>query len=126
MTAVADPVESRLNEAAGVLPGLRCYSDASEMIAREKPELTVLASPTVFHHDQTLEAFAAGSDVFIEKPLATGTDEVESILEAMENTGRKLMVYQPRRLDDDCRQARELIRSGILGKLHLIRRNVRN
>ena len=96
------------------------------VIRREKPDLVVVASPTIFHKDQIIAAFRAGADVFAEKPLTAEVAETQAIVAEMEKTGRKLMVYQPRRLDKDCLQAQEIINSGVLGKIHQLRRNVRN
>ena len=126
LTAAADPVAERRDEVERQYPGVKSYADFEEMLVREQPELAVIASPTIFHAEQILAAFRHGADVFSEKPLAVDLTETETVLRAMDACGRKLMVYQPRRLDHDCRQAREIIGSGVLGRLHLIRRNIRN
>ena len=126
LVAVSDPVTERLDEVKTLSPAVKCYTSYDEMMERENVDLAVIASPTTFHAGQILTAFQHGADVFCEKPLAADLNEVENILTAVKDSGRKLMVYQPRRLDDDCRQAREIISSGVLGTLHLIRRNIRN
>ena len=126
LTAVVDPMQERLDEVTGKFPACHGYKDYDEMLSAEKPDLVVVASPTIFHKDQIIAAFRAGADVFAEKPLTAEVAETQAIVAEMEKTGRKLMVYQPRRLDKDCLQAQEIINSGVLGKIHQLRRNVRN
>ena len=126
LIAVADPMQERLEEAREFFPDTRIYTDVREMLETEHPDLAVIASPTIFHKEQILAAFECGADVFAEKPLSCDIDETAEIIAAMETSRHKLMVYQPRRLDKECQQAKELLASGILGKVHLIRRRIAN
>ena len=126
LTAAVDPVKERLQEIAGAHPECALFEEFDTMLKVSKPDLVVIASPTIFHEKQIIAAFRSGADVFAEKPLTAEVAECENILREMESSGRKLMVYQPRRLDADARNAAGIIASGILGKIHLIRRNISN
>jgi predicted dehydrogenase len=126
LIALVDPLKSRLEEAAAECPNSNLYESFEQMLVCEKPELVVVASPTIFHADQIIRAFGHGADVFAEKPLAMNLHEADKIIHEMRRFKRKLMVYQPRRLDLDCLQAKEIIDSGILGPLQMIKRNIRN
>lgn len=126
LIAVVDPVSERLSEVSEA--GIKCalYEDHDQMLAKEKPDLVVVASPTIFHEKQIISAFHSGADVFAEKPLTGTPEECDNILREMAETGRKLLVYQPRRQNADALCAAKIISSGILGKVHHIRRNVRS
>ena len=126
LAAVVDPMRERLEEVSAKGIDCKLFEDFDNMLATVKPELVAVASPTIFHEKQIISAFRSGADVFAEKPLAATLAECDNILQEMEATGRKLMVYQPRRLDKDALTADKIIKSGVLGKIHLIRRNIRN
>ena len=125
LSAVVDPVKERLDEAVGKWGECLKYESLELMLDEVKPDLVVIASPTIFHEAQIIASFRAGADVFAEKPLTATLDECDRVLAAAKELNRNLMVYQPRRLDKDCSQAREIIKSGKLGKIHQLKRNVR-
>jgi len=122
LAAVADPLRERLAEAAtefGVAAG---YDSVPLMLEREKPDLLLVASPTCFHSEQTLEAFRRGIDVICEKPLACTLDEAGTVGRAMREYHRKLMVYQPHRLTPEAAGLKAILASGVLGRVFLVRR----
>ncbi len=125
LSAIVDPVKERLDEAVEKWGKYLKYESFELMLDEVRPDLVVIASPTIFHEAQIIAAFRAGADVFAEKPLTATLDECDRVLAAAEESKRKLMVYQPRRLDKDCFQAGEIIKSGKLGKIHQLKRNVR-
>jgi predicted dehydrogenase len=53
--------------AAGEVP---LYASLGEMLARDRPDGVILATPNLLHADQAIECLAAGVTVFIEKPIA--------------------------------------------------------
>ena len=122
LAAVVDPLPERLNETAEKWGVGNLYTSYGEMLAQVQPDLVVVASPTPFHTKQILEAFKHGADVLCEKPLTTSLQETDYIISEMKRMQRKLMVYQPRRIDLDCRQAKAIIESGMLGPVYMIKR----
>lgn len=123
ITAVADPMPERLAEAEAVY-GAAGYGSFEELLEREagRLDLAVIASPTIFHKPQALEAFACGLDVFLDKPVALDLMQTDEILEAMRRHSRRLMVYQPHRVTSECRAVRAILDGGLLGPIHTIRR----
>jgi predicted dehydrogenase len=124
--AAVDPLDERLNEVAQKWHIKHLYTSCYKMFQEIKPELVVIASPTHFHAEQIHMAFLHGANVFCEKPLGTNLQETKTVITEMKKFNRKLMVYQPRRLDPDCLQAKAIIKSGILGPIYMIKRSVRN
>jgi predicted dehydrogenase len=98
-------------------PGVELVGSADELIARNL-DLVVLASPASVHLEQGLAAIAAGSAVVIDKPFATSTAEATRLIEAAEEAGIPLMVFQNRRWDGDFLTVRKLITEGALGTVH--------
>ncbi len=120
LCAVADPDRKRLAEAQERY-GVQVYTDFRQMLAQAHPELVVIATPTVFHEEQAIAAMEAGADVLLEKPMAMDAAEASRIAEVKERTGRKLVVYQPRRFSEEILAAGALMASGKLGDIYQIR-----
>ncbi len=121
LTAVVDPVESRLEEAKAITRA-KGYTDYEEMLQGEKPQLVVIASPTMFHEAQAIAAFAIGADVILDKPMSYDLASAKRIAEAAEKYGRKLTVYQPHRYTAEVLAAKRVLESGVLGNLVQIKR----
>ena len=125
LVAVADPLADRRREAELSYPGIKAYSDCATMLAQETPDLLVVASPTPFHMEQTLDALNRGCDVFCEKPLAVSFEQALRIHQCAETHRRKLMVYQPHRVLQEFPTLRRIIDSGRLGRIFLSNRTFR-
>ena len=124
LSAVVDPLPERLKEAACKFKVPTGYSTTEAMYAKEEPDLVVVASPTRFHYDQIMEAFSPGCDVFCDKPLACSLEETDGIIEEMNRSGRKLMVYQPHRVSAEAQAVKSILDSGLLGKVYLVKRAI--
>lgn len=94
----------------------RCFAIWEEFYAENSCELLLIASPIHLHKQQCLTAFAHGSNVLCEKPLAPILQDAHEIDEAARKAGVKLGVgFQM----SFCRPIQELKRdilSGLLGK----------
>ena len=98
LLAVADPLEERLQEARQNYPGIRTYADFNEMLAKETAaDLVVIASPTMYHREQSIAALERGLGVFLEKPMCESLEAAMQVASAVERTKGKLMLYQPHR-----------------------------
>ena len=117
LCAVVDTSQERLDEARA-LHGVNGYTDYKEMLAAEKPDVVVIASPTVFHEEHAVGAMEAGCDVILDKPMAVDYASALRIAEAQKRTGRKLVVYQPYRCNPFVVKAKEIIESGKLGRIY--------
>jgi predicted dehydrogenase len=78
-------------------------------------DAVVVASPSVFHPEQTLAALATGAKVLVEKPLATHTEPLDAIVAA---AGDRLMVGYNLRFHEPVARVVELVREGRVGRVH--------
>jgi predicted dehydrogenase len=92
------------------------------MLQSERPELVVIASPTVFHKEQCIKAFEYGADVFCDKPLAMSLAETDEIIAVMKRSGGKLMVFQPHRISPESETLKKILSENILGDIYLMKR----
>lgn len=116
LIAVVDVAQERLAEAKNVY-GVNGYTNISDMIRTEKPNLVVIASPTHLHCEHACTAMRLGCDVFLDKPMAVDYESACMIAKCAEETGQKLMIYQPHRATAVVNQLNSLINSGKIGKL---------
>jgi polar amino acid transport system substrate-binding protein len=70
-------------------------------------DAVVIATRNHLHAEQVIAAVEAGKDVFVEKPLALGREELDAVKEAVERTGRTVMVGFNRRFALLARKARQ-------------------
>jgi predicted dehydrogenase len=96
--------------------------DLQKLLARYKSELdaVVIATPHVYHHDQTIACMEADLDVLLEKPMALNTREAQSLIDARNRTGRLLVVAFDGGLSPYIHKAVELLRAGDIGTVRSI------
>lgn len=123
VTAVADPSAERREEAKTRF-GCTGYEAPEHLIGDAGVELVVIATPSHTHAELAVQASDAGKHVLVEKPMTTSLKEADRMVAAAERAGRVLSVYQVRRRAADFRKVQEIVRSGVLGPLHLIKMNV--
>lgn len=116
LIAVVDVCQERLDEAKEAY-GVNGYTDVAQMVRAEKPDVVVVASPTHLHHDHACTAMRLGADVFLDKPMAPDYETACAIARCAEETGRKLMVFQPHRATAAVNQLMQVVNSGKIGKL---------
>ena len=126
LVAVADPLTERILEVQTQFGIINGYQLVPQMLKQEKPDLLLIASPTCFHTEQTLQAFKSGADVICEKPLACTVDDAKKIQQSMRHYQRKLMVYQPHRLTPEAVSLKNILESGVLGRIFMVRRTCCN
>ncbi|GAA1183264.1 Gfo/Idh/MocA family oxidoreductase [Streptomyces hebeiensis] len=84
-------------------------------------DAVVIASATASHADLIARAARAGLPAFCEKPIALDLTGTLAALRAVESAGTLLQLGFMRRFDEGYGAARELVRSGRLGRLHTVR-----
>ncbi|HTV00157.1 MAG TPA: Gfo/Idh/MocA family oxidoreductase [Luteitalea sp.] len=82
-----------------------------------------IATPDHWHKTMAVAALDAGKDVYIEKPLTYTADEGRDIIAAVQRTGRILQVGSQGVSSAQQIAAREIVRSGRLGQITLVRAN---
>lgn len=116
IAAVADSIPDRLASAEQQY-GCRSYTTYAEMAEREMLDLIVVASPSHSHFPIALDLLKRGIRVLCEKPLAHTAAEVDRLMEAAESSGTMLAVFQQARFMPSFVKIREVVASGMLGRL---------
>jgi predicted dehydrogenase len=123
---VCDPDLRRANRTAAIvekIQGQRPKALQDFRVALEDREVNVLinATPDHWHGLGTIWACQSGMDVFVEKPLSHNLWEGRKMIEAARKYKRVVQVGMQSRSADYVRSAREYIKSGAMGAIHLVR-----
>jgi predicted dehydrogenase len=110
----------RRDEAAAKF-GAKTYDDYNALLADENVELVVVATPNSAHKSNVVAALEAGKHAVCEKPFGTTSAEADEMIAAAQRTGNMVAPFQNRRYESHFLKVREIVQSGVLGELHLIR-----
>ena len=122
VVAVADELDERREDAVKAV-GCKTFHNAKELIAAGGFELLVNATPSRFHVETSLAGLQAGFHVLSEKPSATTVAEFDAITAAAEKADKLFFPFQNSRFYPYFRKIREVIASGVLGRIICIRSN---
>jgi predicted dehydrogenase len=86
-----------------------CTTNEDEILHDVGINLVIIATRHNLHALQSIAALQAGKDVFVEKPLALNRDELAAVLQAQQQTGRRLMVGFNRRFAPMVREMRRFL-----------------
>ena len=95
--------------------------EPAALLADKDIQAVLICSSTDTHADLVVAAAKAGKHIFCEKPVDLTVAKVRAALDAVNKAGVKLQVGFNRRFDHNFRRVRELVESGAIGAVHLIK-----
>jgi len=95
--------------------------DYREVLDNPEVDAVVIATPDHWHKRMILDSLAAGKHVYIEKPMTWSVEEGKEIIEAVERSGKILQVGSQHKTSALSLEARNIIKSGELGKVTMVR-----
>ena len=98
----------------------RTFSDYREMLSQRNLDVALVVTPDHWHALPAIEAMQAGADVWVQKPISVDVVEGQAMVAAARKYGRVVQVGTQRRSTAHIAEARELVRSGRLGKVGLV------
>ena len=120
IVAISDIWEDRCKESAADI-GCDGYVDYREMIQRDDIDLVVNASPSHLHVPISKEILQAGKNLLCEKPFARKASDVDEVVAEGKKAGRMVAAFQQSRFAPYFQKVREVIDSGVLGRIVQIR-----
>ena len=100
------------------------FHEFEDLATYDGVDLVVLCTPSGLHAAQTCKALESGKDVVVEKPMATRWADGLKMVNAVDETGRKLFVVKQNRFNPTVEKAKKLIEDGTLGKIFLVSSHV--
>lgn len=121
LVAVCDSVKDVAIRAAKELNIKKYYTDYREVMNDNEIDAVIIASPTKYHKEICVTAAKSKKHIFCEKPLAMNVKECEEIIQACEENNVKLQVGFMRRFMKDFIKAKEILDSGEIGDIVLVK-----
>jgi predicted dehydrogenase len=115
LCAVVDP--SPAAAALAAKAGVPLYKTLDDLLAQDKPDGMVLATPNALHVPQALQCMGQGLPVLLEKPMATTVAEAQVLVDQVEQTGARVLIGHHRAHSPIMAKARQVVSSGQLGQL---------
>ncbi|MFO0989631.1 MAG: Gfo/Idh/MocA family oxidoreductase [Alphaproteobacteria bacterium] len=115
LAAVVDPAPGGRELAARL--GAPWYARFADLLAAQRPDGAIVATPNRLHVEHGLEAVAAGIPALVEKPLADTVAGAERLAAAADAAGVPVLVGHHRRYNPIVRAAKAVIDEGRLGRI---------
>jgi scyllo-inositol 2-dehydrogenase (NADP+) len=114
---LAAVLQRRESTAADIYPGVKVVRTLEQLLAIDSIKLVAISTPNDTHFSYVKACLEADRDVVVDKPFTTTLAEAKELAELARKRGRRLTVYQERRLDGDFSTLKKLIANGELGRL---------
>lgn len=121
LKAVADVSLDHAQKLASCYKEVKTFSDWRKLVILDDIDVVIVSTTNNWLAPISLAAVESGKHVLVEKPGALHFGELDPVIEAAKNSGVKVKVGFNLRCHPSFIKARELVDSGILGKLMFIR-----
>ena len=122
VVAMADLIPGKAEKFAARygVEGVRFYPSHKELIDNEQLDAVSVCTYNMTHAECTIYALEHGVNVLLEKPMCVTTEEAVEIMRAEKKSGKILSIgFQPR-LDENMKMVKQIVQSGVLGKIYYI------
>src|SRR6516225_8103606 len=118
IAAVCDIYDVHLDSARKMAdPKAAATKSYKEILDRKDIDAVLIGAPDHWHVPMTVDAIAAGKDVYVEKPLTHDLAEGKTVLEALDKHKRIVQIGTQQRSMPQFQKAYEIIKSGRIGKV---------
>lgn len=116
--AVCDVHQPYLDRAVEFTRGsAKAYTDYRKLLEQKDLDAVIVTTPPHWHALQTLEALAAGKDVYCEKPMSRFPMEARRMVDFARKYGRVTQVGTQIHATDNYHKCVDVVRSGTLGQI---------
>ena len=123
VVAMADLIPGKAEKFAARygVENVRFYPSHKELIDAETDlDAVSVCTYNMTHAECTIYALEHGVNVLLEKPMCVTTEEAVEIMRAEKKSGKILSIgFQPR-LDENMKMVKQIVQSGVLGKIYYI------
>lgn len=121
LVAVADPSAPARAASVRDAPAVHDFGDPLAMLAEERLDALIIATPTTHHHAVASAAIERGLAVLVEKPLAATVEEGRALVEAASANGVLLQVGHIERFNPAVLALGDRLTSGALSRIYSIK-----
>src|SRR5438093_10641774 len=120
LKAVCDVNAARLKHLGALYPDVKGMSDPQQFINGCGLDAVVIATPVKDHYALAKASLLAGKHTFIEKPMASSSEECEELIDIAERNGLVLMVDHTFLYSAPVQKLVEIVQAGDLGEIRYI------
>ena len=121
LTAVCDVYEPRLLQAAEIAgPAALKVGDYRRILDSREIDAVLIGSPDHWHKKMTLDAVAAGKDVYVEKPVSHSIEEGAEMVKGVEASKQIVQTGTQQRSWDHWMLGKQIVDSGRLGQITFV------
>jgi len=113
-------VDKRKERWEGIDESVPRYLDLEQALEETKPELVINVTPPDLHFETNEFLLLKNIPVLCEKPIADTYENAVKTSKVLEETQGFLMIGENYRYHNVFREARKILDSGILGKIHML------
>lgn len=118
--ACADLAEGRLAHMRTLYPRVQTTREYKELVSNPEIDAVVVATPPSKHFKIAMEALEAGKHVFVEKPLATSSEDCSALIAKAKKEKLVLMVGHTFLYTAAVNKIKDLIKAGELGDIFYV------
>jgi len=119
VVAICDVDERKARQMAEASGIPRVLTDFRELCRMPDLDVLDLCTPPHLHHEQTLRGLEAGRHVICEKPLAGSLEQVDQVIAAEKQSGRRVMPIFQYRFGHGMQKLKLLMAHGVTGAAYL-------
>jgi predicted dehydrogenase len=121
MVAVSDVYEPRMLEAAEITGGKAVkVADYRRILDDKEVHAVLIGAPDHWHKSMTLDAVAAGKDVYVEKPISHSIEEGEAMVKGVLASKQVVQTGTQQRSWEHWILGKQIVDSGKLGKVTFV------
>ncbi|HWF18553.1 MAG TPA: Gfo/Idh/MocA family oxidoreductase [Verrucomicrobiae bacterium] len=117
---MCDLSEERLDHLTSLYPEVEAASDFKHMLNGANLDAVVIATAVRSHYPMAKASLLAGKHTFIEKPMASSSEQCEELIDIARRKGLVLMTGHTFLYSPAVRKIKELVDSGDIGEIRYI------
>ncbi len=96
------------------------FTDYRKLLEDKNIDAVLIGSPDHWHVPMTIDAVAAGKDVYVEKPLTHSLEEGEKVIQAVRKSKQVVQIGTQQRSMEHIKKAKEAVAQGKIGKVYRV------
>jgi len=121
LVALVDIDLKKAEELADEFDVKEVYQDWTKLVDKKDLDLICIATPNYLHAEMSIAALKRGKHVLVEKPMAISRKEMDTMIRVAKEAKRLLMVDQTLKFDPVYETAKQIIETGVIGKIFSLR-----
>lgn len=121
IVAISDVRQDALAQAKAMTGDkVAMFADYRKLLEDKNIDAVLIGSPDHWHVPMTIDAVAAGKDVYVEKPLTHSLEEGEKVIQAVRKSKQVVQIGTQQRSMEHIKKAKEAVAQGKIGKVYRV------